>query len=177
MEQHTPAPGWYTDPAAPGLRRYWDGQRWTDSTAPGASSPTTSPQSIGPAGAGGPPGPPPTTGAGWPTGPPFSTQGARPPSAAGSDRWASQPASTSDAYYQRAYAQFDAGESKVVWNWAAFLFGAFWYLFRGMWVKALLFAGVVIFSGGMLAVPAWIYGALMGTYDDYLLRRRGTQGW
>lgn len=65
----------------------------------------------------------------------------------------------------------------MIWNWPAFLFGAFWYLFRGMWAKALLLAAIVIFTGGFLAIPVWIYGGLMGTYDDYLLRRRGTQGW
>jgi hypothetical protein len=27
-----PPPGWYTDPSLPGLRRWWDGTRWTDQT-------------------------------------------------------------------------------------------------------------------------------------------------
>jgi Protein of unknown function (DUF2510)/SmpA / OmlA family len=32
--QQTP-PGWYPDPQQPGTQRYWDGQQWTQQTAPG----------------------------------------------------------------------------------------------------------------------------------------------
>lgn len=154
MDQQMPAPGWYPDPTSPGQRRYWDGRGWTNNTAPGAVPPSrTQPLPFVP------------PGAGYGTAP-------QPRNAS-----AGQPSRTSDAYYQRADAQFDAGGSTVVWNWAAFLFGAFWYFYRGMWPKALLFAAIVIFTGGFLALPVWIYGGLRGTYDDYLLRRRGTQGW
>ena len=125
------------------------------------------------------PGPQPTvpSAVGWQSPPMPNPPGTPAGPGAGTGGWTGAPASSSDAYYQRAYAQFDAGGSKVAWNWAAFLFGAFWYLFRGMWAKALLLAAIVIFTGGFLAIPVWIYGGLMGTYDDYLLRRRGTQGW
>lgn len=30
--------GWYPDPQAPGQQRYWDGNAWTDHTAPGPGS-------------------------------------------------------------------------------------------------------------------------------------------
>lgn len=30
-----PAAGWYADPTTPGQQRWWDGQRWSDHTAPG----------------------------------------------------------------------------------------------------------------------------------------------
>jgi hypothetical protein len=46
-----------------------------------------------------------------------------------------------------------------------------------MWVKALIYAAVALFSGGLLMLPLWIYGGLMGTYDLWLLRRRGNQFW
>lgn len=32
-----PPAGWYPDPTAPGQQRWWDGQQWSDHTAPGAS--------------------------------------------------------------------------------------------------------------------------------------------
>jgi hypothetical protein len=80
-------------------------------------------------------------------------------------------------YYSQAFATIDGGQTKIVWNWAAFLLGALWYLYRGMWVKALIYAAVAIFSGGFLILPLWIYGGLMGTYDLWLLHRRGTQTW
>lgn len=165
MEQHTPAPGWYPDPATAGQRRFWDGQGWTNNTAPGTPRPATpGPRSAAP------------DSGGWQSGPPqqpFAT----PSTVSGASGRIEVPAGASADYYQRADEQFEAGGSNVVWNWAAFLFGALWYLYRGMWAKALLLAALVIISGGFLAIPVWIYGALWGTHDDYLLRRRGTQGW
>jgi hypothetical protein len=80
-------------------------------------------------------------------------------------------------YYARAFAEFDTGGSQIVWNWAAFLLGALWYLYRGMWAKALIYAAIAIFSGGFLIIPLWIYAGLRGTYDLYLLRRTATQLW
>jgi hypothetical protein len=46
-----------------------------------------------------------------------------------------------------------------------------------MWVKALIYFAVAVLSGGFLFLPLWIYGGLMGTYDAWLLHRRGKQGW
>jgi hypothetical protein len=40
-------PGWYSDPQAPGMQRYWDGSQWTENRAP-----------VAHAGAGGGVGPP-----------------------------------------------------------------------------------------------------------------------
>ncbi|GCD89924.1 Ltp family lipoprotein [Nocardioides sp. LS1] len=48
----TPPPGWYPDNLGPGLR-YWDGQRWTEHTAPGGSDPSSghpSPATVTPLG-------------------------------------------------------------------------------------------------------------------------------
>jgi hypothetical protein len=164
-----PPAGWYPDPHAPTQQRYWDGQGWTSTTAPGpGASPAPAPHP--PANSFAAPQPP-VAGSGYggsgmgPSGPqPTNFGGAR-------------PTGTNAAHYERAFAQFDAGGSKVAWNWAAFLLGALWYLYRGMWAKALIYVAVAFFSGGMLAIPVWIYGGLMGTYDYYLLQRRGTQGW
>ncbi len=166
MAEQMPAPGWYPDPGTPGYWRYWDGRGWTDSAAPIQGLPTSpgAQQAVPPR-------------FGWQPQPSWQASGASTGPRAGAAGWPGASASRSDAYYQRAYAQFEEGGSRVVWNWAAFLFGALWYLFRGMWAKALLYIAVVTFTGGFLAIPVWVYGGLMGTYDDYLLRRRGTQGW
>ncbi|MEU2258130.1 DUF2510 domain-containing protein [Nocardia xishanensis] len=34
-----PPPGWYLDPAASGIQRWWDGVRWTEITQPRPGSP------------------------------------------------------------------------------------------------------------------------------------------
>jgi hypothetical protein len=52
-----PTPGWYPDPSTPGQQRYWDGQAWTDHTAPLAQS--------GGSPSAGPGGPPPAPGQQW----------------------------------------------------------------------------------------------------------------
>jgi len=36
--------GWYPDASAPGRQRWWDGNAWTDTYAPGVASPTEAPK-------------------------------------------------------------------------------------------------------------------------------------
>lgn len=37
----SPAPGWYSDPNAPGGQRYWDGSAWTEHTGEPPTRSTT----------------------------------------------------------------------------------------------------------------------------------------
>lgn len=62
-----PVPGWYPDPSGGDGHRWWDGQRWSDTTRP----------AVAPAAA--PPSSPPTT---VPVGAPWATPGSTPPTAA-----------------------------------------------------------------------------------------------
>ena len=82
-------------------------------------------------------------------------------------------------YYQGAFGTIERGGETmtVVWNWSAFLFGGFWYLYRGMLLKALLYFLVGALSGGTLFLFLHIYAGLYGTYDFYLLRAKGKQFW
>ncbi|MBC7267389.1 MAG: DUF2510 domain-containing protein [Streptomyces sp.] len=49
----TPPPGWYTDPSAPHLERWWDGTAWTDHRrAPGQQAATAAPPPSAPRGGG-----------------------------------------------------------------------------------------------------------------------------
>ncbi len=73
------------------------------------------------------------------------------------------------------------GRFQASWNWASFLFGAIWYLVKGMWAKALIFIFVGTFIGiityGIRFLVLWIYFGMAGNYDLYLKERRGTQLW
>lgn len=90
---------------------------------------------------------------------------------------------TLPASYEETFRRFDqaGGRWIATWNWAAFLFGVFWYFYRGLWVKALIyFVAVVTLSaitGGVLALPAWVAFGAVANYDLYLLKRKGTQLW
>ena len=43
-------------------------------------------------------------------------------------------------YYQKILTEIDANNGKYLskWNWAAFFFGALWYLYKGMWAGTVL---------------------------------------
>lgn len=87
------------------------------------------------------------------------------------------------ASYEEVFQRFDNAGGKWVatWNWAAFVFGIFWYFYRGLWVKALIYLlGIFVIgviSGGLLSIPIWIAFGIVANYDLYLLQRKGTQLW
>jgi len=102
------------------------------------------------------------------------------PAAAGASAPPATSLSDSDLkpYYQQAFAEIDAkGAQASPWNWAAFLFGAFWYFYRGLWAKGLLYILACISTGGLAQVVLFIYAGKFGTNDFYLLRRHGKQMW
>lgn len=88
------------------------------------------------------------------------------------DRWLPE-------YYQGKFAGFDAqgGSYSATWNWAAFFFGVFWYLVKGMWAKALIIFFLVFVAGGFLTIPLAVYTGVAGNYDYYLFRRHRKHLW
>jgi len=83
-------------------------------------------------------------------------------------------------YYKKAFLKIDSNNSKFtgVFNWAALLFGPFWYLYKGMWKKGLLMIVLgVLVGGGVPLIFFWIYCARAGTYDYYLLKIKNKQLW
>lgn len=84
---------------------------------------------------------------------------------------------TPEIYYRRVFHRFDQNHGRFLatWNWAAFIFAPFWYLAKGMWLKALLMFGILILTGGLAVALVWIYCGAFGNWDYYLLRRQGKQ--
>jgi hypothetical protein len=83
-------------------------------------------------------------------------------------------------YYLEAFTQFNKKPNsglQAKFNWGAFFFGGFWYLYKGLWVKGLLFIAIAFFSAGFLAIVPWLYGCIFGTYDYYLLKKDDKQLW
>jgi hypothetical protein len=83
-------------------------------------------------------------------------------------------------YYKLAFAEFDKNPQsgpQFKFNWGAFLFGPFWYFFRGLWLKGLLYFAVIFGSAGFLVWLPWIYSFSFATYDLYILRKQGKQFW
>jgi hypothetical protein len=79
--------------------------------------------------------------------------------------------------YATEYARiYESGEKyKGSFNWMAFLFGPLWALCTGLWLHALLSAGAIIVTAGFLALPAWIYTGVRGTYILYCKDVKGEQ--
>jgi hypothetical protein len=69
------------------------------------------------------------------------------------------------------------------WNWKAFVFGPLWYFRRGLYAKGLVLLGLSVwpFFGLVLtvlmSVAVLLYCGLVGNWDDYLLKVKGTQWW
>lgn len=83
-----------------------------------------------------------------------------------------------DAKYAQIFTLFETkGGFTPTMNWAALLFGAIWYLSKGVWVKGLIIIALVILTAGIAAPFAWLYAGLAGNYDYYLLRREHKQLW
>lgn len=52
-----------------------------------------------------------------------------------------------ESYWMKQFAAFDAngGKFNLTLNWAAFFFGGFWQLFRGLYVKFFLYGLTLYF--------------------------------
>lgn len=82
-------------------------------------------------------------------------------------------------YWQRVFQRFAQRPSQMQthWNWPAFFFGAFWYLFKGMPAKAALYFLVSIGTAGVGWLFLAIYAGLYGPWDYYLKEVHGKQLW
>lgn len=81
-------------------------------------------------------------------------------------------------YYQEAFKTIAAGgRSASKFNWTAFWFSCFWYLYRGMWVKALCLFGLTLVTSGVGGLFIAIYAGKYGNADLYQLRHEGKQFW
>ena len=67
------------------------------------------------------------------------------------------------------------GSYKGGFNVMAFLFGPLWALSKGLWLHALVVFFAVILSGGILAIPVWIFSGVRGTHVFYLKHVQGKQ--
>jgi len=89
-------------------------------------------------------------------------------------------------YYYLVFLAFDKnkGQFKAIWNWAAFFFGVFWYLYRGMYPKALIaFIGCMIVGSSIpdlamvINIGGCIYFGMVGNHDYYKFKTTGKQPW
>lgn len=80
---------------------------------------------------------------------------------------------------------YSSGVFEWSWNWMAFLFGSLWYLYQGMWAKAILYfvlAGVVAAAltpalGPAAQLVVWILYGAIANHDLWLWRHRNNQWW
>jgi len=72
-------------------------------------------------------------------------------------------------YYQSEFAEIlSSGEAyKGKFNWAAFLFGVFWALSKGLWLSALVAVVVITLTRGWGAFFFWIWYGFRANYIYY----------
>lgn len=81
------------------------------------------------------------------------------------------------------FRKFDdnGGRFVLTWNWFAFFFGPLWYLFQGMWPKAIVYLILISIAGGLSGGLGGLAGfavlGAIGNYDLYLLRRHDVHFW
>jgi hypothetical protein len=87
-------------------------------------------------------------------------------------------------YYKDKFAEFNTEGFKVTWNWPAFFFTIFWYMWKGMWMKSLVYfiiwcavLPVASVLGPFAPLPVSIALAMLGNYDYYLLKIKGKSLW
>jgi hypothetical protein len=82
-------------------------------------------------------------------------------------------------YWQTLFQRFNQqpAQTQTHWNWPAFIFGAFWYLVKGMPAKAALYFLVSIGTAGIGWLFLALYAGLYGPWDYYLKEVRGKQLW
>lgn len=106
----------------------------------------------------------------------------------------------SSKYFERVFAGFDSGGSKLTWNWFAAIFQLLWYFFKGLWPKLFLYAMALWALGklSILLVPlcmgsapllifistnthiwiiAIVYFGAMANYDYYLHKNKSEPFW
>lgn len=72
-------------------------------------------------------------------------------------------------YYQKEFSKIQASREayKGKFNWAAFIFGAFWALSKGLWLSALVAIIASIATGGVLGFVFWFIFGFRGNYIYY----------
>ena len=73
-----------------------------------------------------------------------------------------------EPYYQEEFRKIDKGDGyEGKFNWAAFLFGAFWALYRGLWLPALIAVIGALFTAGIVGVVYWFIFGIRGNLMYY----------
>ncbi|MCU1285315.1 MAG: hypothetical protein JWO13_1665 [Acidobacteriales bacterium] len=79
------------------------------------------------------------------------------------------------SYYLNEFQQIEnTRESyKGKWNWAAFLFGGFWALTKGIWLPVVICFVGSLFTGGLVGVA---YCFIFGARGNYMYYCKAAQG-
>ena len=92
-----------------------------------------------------------------------------------------------DPYYMYIFGKIEEGKL-VKWNWYCCLIFFIWYLYKGMWQKALVYfgasllaSGITFWAAGIGGTAVWVAVCLMANWDYYLYKVHGekffTKNW
>jgi hypothetical protein len=69
-------------------------------------------------------------------------------------------------YYAREFQRIREGK-RARFNWAAFVFGVLWCVYRGLWLTALGGLVAIVVTGGIGAPFLWLFWGWRGNYLYY----------
>ena len=72
-------------------------------------------------------------------------------------------------YYRERFQTIKETKNTISWNWAAFVFSGFWFLYRKMYLPGafILLADTLLTNFTHLRVSTWIISILCGLFANY----------
>jgi hypothetical protein len=82
-------------------------------------------------------------------------------------------------YYRKEFQRiYDSNEQyKGKWNWAAFLFGPFWGLTKGLWLATIICVIAFVLTYGVAGIVYWFIFGFRGNYMYYCASTKKKQLW
>jgi hypothetical protein len=82
-------------------------------------------------------------------------------------------------YYRDEFQQIQASGERYLgkWNWAAFFFGGFWAISKGLWKAGLISIVGSFFTYGLVGIIYWFIFGVRGNYMYYSTIIKHQEPW
>lgn len=76
----------------------------------------------------------------------------------------------SGEYYSNRFKLIQNNKRPIIWNWGAFLFAGFWFLYRKMYATGLIILAITIYSSNIIRSTwlCWAISIFCGLFANYI---------